>query len=87
MHEFSNFKTTTEILLSAYFDDINLMGLPQSVGKALPELVSGLEQCGLQINPRKCELFHPDAEDEEWAKGMNRQTDGVIMLYRSSFGL
>ena len=62
-HVFSNFKTTTEILLSAYFD-IYLMGLPQSVHKALPELVSGLEQCCLQMNLRKCEPFHPDAEDE-----------------------
>ena len=69
-----------DIVVSAYFDDIYLMGLPQSIDKALPELVSGLEQCGLQVNPRKCELFHPDAEDVEWAVAMNRQTDGVIML-------
>ena len=69
-----------DIVVSAYFDDINLMGIPHSVGKALPDLVSGLEQCGLQINQRKCELFHPDAEDEEWAEGMKRQTDGVIVL-------
>ena len=69
-----------DIVVSAYFDDIYLMDLPQSVGKALPELVSGLEQCGVQMNPQKCEVFHPDAEDEEWDEGMNRQADGVIVL-------
>ena len=69
-----------DIVVSAYFDDIFLMGLPQSVDKALPELISGLEQYGLQMNPRKCELFHPDAENVKWAVGMKRQTDGVIVL-------
>ena len=69
-----------DIVVSAYFDDIYLIGLPQSVSKALPELFSGLEQCGLQMNPRKCELFHPDAEDVEWSVGMNRQINGVIVL-------
>ena len=81
MHVFSNFKTTTEILLcQPILMTFILLGLPQSVGKVLPELVSGLEQCSLQMNRRKCELFHPDAEDEEWTEGMNRQTDGVIVL-------
>ena len=69
-----------DIVVSFYFDDINLIDLPQSVGRVFSELISGLEQCGLQINLRKCELFHPYAEDEECTEGMNRHTDGVIVL-------
>ena len=68
------------IVVAAYFDDVTILGPPEKIGDVLPELVSGLESCGLHFNPAKCELFHPDAESQVWAHGMRTSCDGTVVL-------
>ena len=57
-----------------------LLGVPNHIGAAIPELVAGFESCGLHLHPQKCELFHHDADRCEWAEGMRRMTEGTLML-------
>ena len=32
------------------------------------------------MKPRKCELFYPEADDEEWTNDLKRQKDGIVVL-------
>ena len=65
-----------DLVVSAYFDDINLFGSPDLIGEALPELIEGFKSCGLQFQPQKCELFHSNADNHAWAGGMRRSSEG-----------
>ena len=69
-----------DIVVSAFFDNINILGPPEKIGEVIPELTQGLESRGLSLNPSKCELFHKESDMQEWAQGMRQQQQGTIIL-------
>ena len=71
------------LYITAFFDDVSLLGPPDLIGQALPKLVEGFRECGLQLNQQKCELFYPKAPSCSWAEGMIRSTVGTNLLGRA----
>ena len=69
-----------DLLVSAFFDDVNLLGPPDQIGAAIPRLTDAFHSCGLRLHPQKCELFHSHAFDFKWAEGMRRSTAGTLLL-------
>ena len=69
-----------DLHVSAFFYDINLMGPPEWIESALPELVEGFKECGLQFQQQKSEIFHPDAASLKWAEGMVKSNEGTKLL-------
>lgn len=65
-----------DVLLAAYFDEVNIMGPPEMIGQVFPALFEGLESCGLKLNIKKSELFHRDAGSVDWAAGMKLSDGG-----------
>ena len=67
-------------MVSAYFDGVNLLGSPELIGEALPELIEGFKSRGLQFQPRNVSFFYHNADNHAWAGEMRRSSEGTLVL-------